>query len=160
MILFFPCHGNVLSETKLYMSKHAFVLQLVLLYIIPFFFLSHPFSWLCLCECFFFFFFFLTGGREGGSCFLLMLASCIYNYAYFMFTWDRYCFEECLTPVEYDVSLTNIEGNQHTLQAAHSSGAVWESRWTSWAVRPDEPSGFRGRKELLNRASALVTTCP
>ena len=35
-----------------------------------------------------------------------------------------------------------------------------ESRWTSWAVRPNEPSGFRGRKELLNRASALVTTCP
>ena len=42
----------------------------------------------------------------------------------------------------------------------HSSGAVWESRWTSWAVRPNEPSGFRGRKELLNRALALVTTCP
>ena len=43
---------------------------------------------------------------------------------------------------------------------AHSSGTVWESRWPSWAVRPNEPSGFRGRKELLNRASALVTTCP
>ena len=42
----------------------------------------------------------------------------------------------------------------------HSSGAVWESRWTSWAVRPNESSGFRGRKDLLNRASALVTTCP
>ena len=28
----------------------------------------------------------------------------------------------------------------------HSSGAVWESRWPSWAVRPNEPSGFRGRK--------------
>ena len=42
----------------------------------------------------------------------------------------------------------------------HSSGAVWESRWPSWAVRPNEPSGFRGRKELLNRASALATTCP
>ena len=42
----------------------------------------------------------------------------------------------------------------------HCSGAVWESRWTSWAVRPNEPSGFRGRKELLNRASALVTTSP
>ena len=41
-----------------------------------------------------------------------------------------------------------------------SAGAVRESRWTSWAVRPNEPSGFRGRKELLNRASALVTTCP
>ena len=24
------------------------------------------------------------------------------------------------------------------------------------AVRPNEPSGFRGRKDLLNRASALV----
>ena len=35
-----------------------------------------------------------------------------------------------------------------------------ESRWTSWAVRPNEPSGFRGRKDLLHRASALVTTCP
>ena len=45
-------------------------------------------------------------------------------------------------------------------QSRHSSGAVWKSRWTSWAVRPNEPSGFRGRKDLLNRASALVTTCP
>ena len=35
----------------------------------------------------------------------------------------------------------------------YSSGAVWESRRTSWAVRPNEPSGFRGREELLNRAS-------
>ena len=36
-----------------------------------------------------------------------------------------------------------------------------ESRvWTSWAVRPNEPSDFRGRKVLLNHASALVTTCP
>ena len=26
--------------------------------------------------------------------------------------------------------------------------------------RPNEPSGFRGRKYLLNRASALVATCP
>ena len=25
---------------------------------------------------------------------------------------------------------------------------------------PNEPSGFRGRKELLNHASASVTTCP
>ena len=30
----------------------------------------------------------------------------------------------------------------------------------SWAVRPNEPSGFRGRKDLLNCALALVTTCP
>ena len=27
----------------------------------------------------------------------------------------------------------------------YSSG---KSRWTSWAVRPNEPSGFRGRKDL------------
>ena len=26
--------------------------------------------------------------------------------------------------------------------------------------RPNEPSGFRGRKDLLNRTSALVTICP
>ena len=36
----------------------------------------------------------------------------------------------------------------------HSSGAVWESRWGSWAVRPNEPSGFRGRK--LRHWSQLV----
>ena len=28
------------------------------------------------------------------------------------------------------------------------------------AVRPNKPAGFRVRKELLNRASALVTACP
>ena len=64
----------------------------------------------------------------------------------------------------------SLDGQQGTAQPIdqyigiyryiHSSGAVWESRWTSWAVRPNDPSGFRGRKELLNRASALVTTCP
>ena len=29
-----------------------------------------------------------------------------------------------------------------------------------WAVRPNEPSGFRGRKAILNHASALVTSQP
>ena len=43
---------------------------------------------------------------------------------------------------------------------SHSSGAVWESRWPSWAVRSNEPSGFRGRKVILNHASALVSACP
>ena len=37
---------------------------------------------------------------------------------------------------------------------------IVQELWTSWAVRPNEPSGFRGRKDLLNRASALVTACP
>ena len=30
----------------------------------------------------------------------------------------------------------------------HSSGDVWESRWPSWAFRPNEPYGFRGRKAV------------
>jgi len=42
----------------------------------------------------------------------------------------------------------------------HSSGAVWEWRWASWAVRPNELSGFRGSKAILNHASALVSACP
>ena len=42
----------------------------------------------------------------------------------------------------------------------HSSGAMWESRWPSWTVCPNEPSGFRGRKDLLNHALALVSACP
>ena len=54
----------------------------------------------------------------------------------------------------------SFKGAVYCSQDSHSSGAVWESRWTSWAVRPNEPSGFRGRKELLNYASALVTACP
>ena len=45
-------------------------------------------------------------------------------------------------------------------RGGQSSGAVWESRWPSWAVRPNEPSGFRGRKAILNHASALVSACP
>ena len=46
------------------------------------------------------------------------------------------------------------------LGVQHSSGDVCESRWPSWAVRPNEPSGFRGRKAILNHASALVSACP
>ena len=30
----------------------------------------------------------------------------------------------------------------------------------SWAVRPNEPSGFRGCKAILNHASASVSACP
>ena len=40
-----------------------------------------------------------------------------------------------------------------------SSGAVWESRWPSWAFRPNESYGFRGRKAILNHAHALVSAC-
>ena len=62
-------------------------------------------------------------------------------------------------PTDFTDKTNSINRNVH-FDTCHSSGAVWESKWTSWAVRPNEPSGFRGRKDLLNRASALVTTCP
>ena len=47
-----------------------------------------------------------------------------------------------------------------SLYVHHSPGVLWESRWTSWAVRPNEPSRFRGRKDILNHALVLVTACP
>ena len=52
------------------------------------------------------------------------------------------------------------KSDQSSSSLSHSSGAVSKSRWTSWAVRPNEPSGFRGHKAILNHASALVTACP
>ena len=64
---------------------------------------------------------------------------------------------KCIRVVRLSVGHNTVYGR---IVCWHSSGAVGESRWTSWAVRPNEPSGFRGRKDLLNRASALVTTCP
>ena len=97
------------------------------------------------CVCVSVSFFLFNWGEGGGSCFLLMLASCIYNYAYFMFTWDRYCFEECLTPVEYDVSLTNIEGNQHTLQAGAGIAQWLERRTRDWKVAGSNPCWNGGR---------------
>ena len=32
---------------------------------------------------------------------------------------------------------------------------IVQELWPSWAVRPNEPYGFRGRKAVLNHASAL-----
>ena len=52
------------------------------------------------------------------------------------------------TPADY-WSNTITKTRSFAPTPPHSSGAVWESRWTSWAVRPNEPSGFRGRKELF-----------
>ena len=51
--------------------------------------------------------------------------------------------------------------SQNTAQIhLHISGSVWESRWPSWAVCPNKPSGFRGRKAILNHVLALVSACP
>ena len=46
-------------------------------------------------------------------------------------------------------------------QLSHqSSGAVWKSRWPSWAFHPHEPYRFCGHKATLNHASASVAICP
>ena len=37
---------------------------------------------------------------------------------------------------------------------------MWKSRWPSWAPRPHQPYGFRGRKAILKHASALVSASP
>ena len=37
---------------------------------------------------------------------------------------------------------------------------VVQELWPSWAVCPNEPSGFCGRKAILNHALALVSACP
>ena len=50
--------------------------------------------------------------------------------------------------------------NTYIPQNSQSSGAVWKSRWPSWAFRPNEPCCFCGRKAIFNHAHALVTVCP
>ena len=64
------------------------------------------------------------------------------------------------TPLRWIFKKRAIKSCSHSCRITHSSGAVWESRWPSWAVRPNEPSGSRGRKAILNHASALVSACP
>ena len=39
-----------------------------------------------------------------------------------------------------------IQKEQLITVLPQSSGAVWKSRWPSWAPRPNEPYGFWGRK--------------
>ena len=63
------------------------------------------------------------------------------------------------TPATVYLAAGRTVKSSHAQPQCHSSGAVWESRWPSWAVRPNEPSGFRGRKAILNHASALVSAC-
>ena len=48
----------------------------------------------------------------------------------------------------------------NTTRNRHSSGAGLESRWPSWAVHPNKPYGFHGRKTILNHAHDLVSACP
>ena len=64
------------------------------------------------------------------------------------FTWHQPCNNyKKTTPFRWTFKTRYKKLLTH-LESRHSSGAVWESRWPSWAVRPNEPSGFRGRKAM------------
>ena len=104
-------------------------------------------------------------GLHGGRCFLatrcsacsLILSRCCECLAKWLESTEHEPSEDVMV-VEHECYITlpcNVTNDD-----GHSSGAVWESRWPSWAVRPNEPSGFRGRKAILNHASALVSACP
>ena len=71
------------------------------------------------------------------------------------------CASVCSMPVQAALIPSTIYYNNILIPhiAQFIVQELCESR-LSWAVRPNEPSGFHGRKDLLNRASALVTTCP
>ena len=45
----------------------------------------------------------------------------------------------------------------YSLGSEQGKKLIVQSRWPSWVVRPNEPSGFRGRKAISNHASALVS---
>ena len=54
--------------------------------------------------------------------------------------------------------LASVDVKQNGPKAfGQSPGAVWKSRWSSWAFRPNQPYGFRGRKAMLNHWSQLVS---
>ena len=70
----------------------------------------------------------------------------------------------------YTCSPNNLVSSLVFLRSVNHYGYIRAIQFAEMAIvqelcesrggRPNEPSGFRGRKELLNRASALVTTCP
>ena len=65
--------------------------------------------------------------------------------------------DEWIRPLNHHViftSFTSVNQSVHShyksitsFCIAQSSGATWESRWPSWAPRPNEPYGFCGRRE-------------
>ena len=67
-----------------------------------------------------------------------------------------------LTSHEVGASSAVLLLHLHLQQDSRIVQELCESRlrWPSWAVRPNEPSGFCGRKAILNHASALVSACP
>ena len=59
-----------------------------------------------------------------------------------------------MTPIIFQIGIKLKQISPSTNRIVQE---LCESRWPSWAVRPYKPSGFRGRKAILNHASALVS---
>ena len=57
----------------------------------------------------------------------------------------------------HDKPVNGVAQRAHIVQELRCES---RGQWTSWAVRPNEPSGFRGRKDLLNRALAWSQLVP
>ena len=74
------------------------------------------------------------------------------------FTWHQLCNNQmhCQyttsldTPIKIKIK-SDIKGFRSCMKK-QSSGAVWKSKWPSWAFRPNDPYGFCGRKATLNHA--------
>ena len=88
----------------------------------------------------------------GGGCNLVIVCGQGHDPLTFSFLWSFLCFD--WVGVLWPQLSKVLKLVRWANSIRDSSGAV------SWAVCPNEPSGFRGRKNLLNRASALVITCP
>ena len=83
--------------------------------------------------------------------FIPYYASSIHKHTRILKSMDLYTCSSMIKLFE-DSEPTGIKVNKPVLLETHSSGAVWESRWPSWAaVRPNEPSGFHGRKAILGK---------
>ena len=119
----------------------------------------------CLCVCFhthvFLSIFLNIDGCEGGG----MGGSQNMLKKYFLLLW--YIFDNG-SEVQGLTLIKSVNFNSHMHCRASrrkenqikSSGAVWKSRWPSWAPCPNQPDGFCGCKATLNHAHALVTVCP
>ena len=74
-------------------------------------------------------------------------------------------YKKLVTHVESHASAVSLleSGEQRYIKAIDNNNnnmVIVQELWESRGGRPNELSGFRGRKDLLNHASALVSVCP
>ena len=58
------------------------------------------------------------------------------------------------------VCVTGMSSVTISIKSLAGSFLIVQELCESRGGRPNEPSGFRGRKAILNHASALVSACP